>query len=623
MELKTGAVKVMASKPSFDPNADNCGANRNVATQDRFPPGSTMKVVTAAAALDSGKFEPDSQVDGSNGKEISGAPLDNFGGEDFGQIDLRTALTNSVNTVWASVAEDLGKETMAEYMEKFGFYEDPPMDYPDEQMIPSGVNKGGRRLVKPTSDRVDIGRVAIGQGDLEATTLQMASVAQTIGNEGVRMKPRLVAKIVDPDGRTVDEPLPEEAERVVSERDRERAERHDAQRGRAGHGHLRPPRGRRGVGQDGHRRGQQQRPQRRVVHRLHRPLRRRGRDRARPGRDGRRARRADRRQGPQVARRELIVMQRIDRDTIIDERYRVLNRLGSGGMADVYCAEDLQLGRNVAVKLLYRRFAEDSEFVERFRREASSAAGLQHPNIVGVFDRGEWDGTYYIAMEYLKGHTLKQLVRDHGAMPPDLAVDITIQVLRAAKFAHKRGVVHRDIKPHNVILDEEGRAKVTDFGIARAGASDMTETGSIMGTAQYLSPEQAQGQPVSPRSDLYSIGVMLYELLTGQVPFDAESAVTIALKHVSEPPSPPSQLNPAVPPALDAVVLRALEKDPALRFADADEFAAALLDARERPTVVAAREVQLEPYPMPGEPFVEEERRAARAGGCGCCSRCC
>ena len=305
-------------------------------------------------------------------------------------------------------------------------------------------------------------------------------------------------------------------------------------------------------------------------------------------------------------------MQRVDRDTIIDERYRVLNRLGSGGMADVYCAEDLQLGRNVAVKLLYRRFAEDSEFVERFRREASSAAGLQHPNIVGVFDRGEWDGTYYIAMEYLKGHTLKQLVRDHGAMPPDLAVDITIQVLRAAKFAHKRGVVHRDIKPHNVILDEEGRAKVTDFGIARAGASDMTETGSIMGTAQYLSPEQAQGQPVGPRSDLYSIGVMLYELLTGQVPFDAESAVTIALKHVSEAPVPPSQLNPAVPPALEAVVLRALEKDPALRFADADEFAAALLDARERPTVVAAREVQLEPYPMPGEPFVEEERRRSR-----------
>jgi eukaryotic-like serine/threonine-protein kinase len=302
-------------------------------------------------------------------------------------------------------------------------------------------------------------------------------------------------------------------------------------------------------------------------------------------------------------------MQRVERDTVIDGRYRVLNRLGSGGMADVYCAEDTQLGRKVAVKLLYRRFAEDEEFVERFRREASSAAGLQHPNIVGVFDRGEWDGTYYIAMEYLKGHTLKQLVREHGAMPPDLAVDITIQVLRAAKFAHKRGIVHRDIKPHNVILDEEGRAKVTDFGIARAGASDMTETGSIMGTAQYLSPEQAQGQPVSPRSDLYSIGVMLYELLAGKVPFDAESPVTIALKHVSEDPVPPSQLNPAVSPALDAVVLRALEKEPANRFADADEFAAALLDARERPTVVEKR---VEAYPMPEDPFVEEERERSR-----------
>ena len=163
-------------------------------------------------------------------------------------------------------------------------------------------------------------------------------------------------------------------------------------------------------------------------------------------------------------------------------------------------------------------------------------------------------------MEYLEGHTLKQLVREHGAMPPDLAVDITIQVLRAAKFAHKRGMVHRDIKPHNVLIDTDGRVRVTDFGIARAGTSDMTETGSIMGTAQYLSPEQAQGQPVSPRSDLYSIGVMLYELLTGKVPFDAESPVTIALKHVSEDPVPPSQLNPAVPPALDGVVLRALEK---------------------------------------------------------------
>src|SRR5688500_3840438 len=294
-------------------------------------------------------------------------------------------------------------------------------------------------------------------------------------------------------------------------------------------------------------------------------------------------------------------MHGVERDTVIDGRHRVLDRLGSGGMADVYCAEDTQLGRNVAVKLLYRRFAEDSEFVERFRREASAAAGLQHPNIVGVFDRGEWDGTYYIAMEFLEGHTLKQLVREHGPMPPDLAIDIVTQILRAARFAHKRGVVHRDIKPHNVILDSEGRAKVTDFGIARAGASDMTETGSIMGTAQYLSPEQAQGDPVSPRSDLYSIGVLLYELLTGRVPFDAESPVTIALKQVTEAPVPPSELEPGISPALESVVLRAMEKDPANRFADAGDFIAALEDARAAPTTVV-REVTLEPYPMPGKP---------------------
>jgi eukaryotic-like serine/threonine-protein kinase len=272
-------------------------------------------------------------------------------------------------------------------------------------------------------------------------------------------------------------------------------------------------------------------------------------------------------------------MQGIARDTIVDGRYRILRRIGSGGMADVYEAEDTQLGRRVALKLLHRRFAEDEEFVERFRREASAAAGLSHPNVVQVFDRGEWDGTYYIAMELLEGRNLKQVVREHGALDPALAVDIVLQILKAARFAHRRGIVHRDIKPHNVIVDQEGRAKVTDFGIARAGASDMTETGSIMGTAQYLSPEQAQGHPVDARSDLYSIGVVLYELLTGAPPFEADSAVTIALKQVAEDPLPPRPRNPAVSPALDAVVMRALRKDPAERYQDADAFIAALESA--------------------------------------------
>jgi serine/threonine-protein kinase len=269
-------------------------------------------------------------------------------------------------------------------------------------------------------------------------------------------------------------------------------------------------------------------------------------------------------------------------DAVIDGRYQVMAHLGTGGMAEVYCAQDLQLGRKVALKVLHERFAADAEFVERFRREASSAAGLQHQHVVSVYDRGEWDGTSYIAMEYVPGQTLKQLVQDEGPLEPQRAVDLTVQVLRAARFAHRRGIIHRDFKPQNVIVDDEDRAKVTDFGIARAGASDMTQTGSIMGTAQYLSPEQAQGHAVTARSDLYSIGIVLYELLTGRVPFEAEAAVTIALKQVSEAPVPPSHINPVVTPELEAVVLRALAKDPADRFADADEFFAALEAAGSR-----------------------------------------
>ncbi len=268
--------------------------------------------------------------------------------------------------------------------------------------------------------------------------------------------------------------------------------------------------------------------------------------------------------------------------TLIDGRYRVQSRLGTGGMADVFCAEDQQLGRKVALKLLHRRFAEDPGFVERFRREAQAAAGLQHPNVVGVYDRGSYDDTYYIAMEYLPGRSLKQLIRQEAPLDPIRAIDITVQILKAARFAHRRGVIHRDLKPHNVIIDDTDHAKVTDFGIARAGASDMTETGSIMGTAQYLSPEQAQGHAVSAASDLYSVGVVLYEMLTGRVPFDGESAVTIALKHVSESPPPPSVLNPAIPPELEQVVLWSLNKNPADRPADADQFIAVLEQVKER-----------------------------------------
>jgi serine/threonine-protein kinase len=266
--------------------------------------------------------------------------------------------------------------------------------------------------------------------------------------------------------------------------------------------------------------------------------------------------------------------------TVVDGRYRILRRLGSGGMADVYCAQDSQLGREVALKMLHRRFARDREFVERFRREASAAAGLQHPNVVGVFDRGEFDGTYYIAMEYLPGRTLKDVIREEAPMDQVRAIDIATQILQAAAFAHRRGVIHRDFKPHNVIIGPDDRLKVTDFGIARAGASEMTETGSIMGTAQYLSPEQAQGQRVGAPSDLYSIGVVIYEMLVGRVPFTGESAVSIALKHVSEQPPPLRELRPDVHPRLEQAVGRALLKDPAQRYASGDEFIAALEQAR-------------------------------------------
>jgi len=295
-------------------------------------------------------------------------------------------------------------------------------------------------------------------------------------------------------------------------------------------------------------------------------------------------------------------------NTVVDGRYRIINRLGAGGMAEVWCAEDTQLDRKVALKILQPRFAQDREFVERFRREASSAAGLQHPNVVAVFDRGEYDGTYYIAMEYVEGASLRDLV--NRGMSVEAAVGVTRQILAAARFAHSNGVIHRDLKPGNVLIDKQGRATVTDFGIAKAGVSEITQTGSVMGTAQYLSPEQAQGLDVTPASDLYSVGVILYEALTGHVPFEADSAVAVALKQVSEPPRPPSELNPAVPRALDAVVLKALAKDPANRFSSADEFEAAL-DAAERNPAVAPFETAVFGMPPVAPPDGAEAREAA------------
>jgi eukaryotic-like serine/threonine-protein kinase len=263
-------------------------------------------------------------------------------------------------------------------------------------------------------------------------------------------------------------------------------------------------------------------------------------------------------------------------NTLFDGRYRIVRKLGTGGMANVYLAEDEVLGRRVAIKILNDRHAGDEQFVERFRREAKNAASLSHPNIVSIYDRGEAEGTYYIAMEYLDGRSLKELIIARGPAPVHIAIDYARQILAAIRFAHRHGIVHRDIKPHNVLVDAEGRLKVTDFGIARAGTSQMTEAGSIIGTAQYLSPEQAKGAPVDETSDLYSVGVVLYELLTGVVPFSGDTPVEIAMKHLSAPPEPPSVKRAEIPRELDLVVLRALAKDPADRYQSAEEMDADL-----------------------------------------------
>ena len=249
-------------------------------------------------------------------------------------------------------------------------------------------------------------------------------------------------------------------------------------------------------------------------------------------------------------------------EQVIGGRYRVVRKLGGGGMADVYLCEDLTLGRHVAIKVLLQRYLNDATFVERFRREAKAAAGLNQQNLVAIYDWGEVDGTYYIAMEYVEGETLKDLIRRRGRLSGNESVAVAMQLLAAVEFAHRSGIVHRDIKPQNVMLDRGGTVKVMDFGIARAGDSGMTEAGSILGTAQYLAPEQAKGHPVDERSDLYSVGVVLYEMLTGTVPFKGDSAVTVALKHVNEVPREPSELVPGMPYALNQIVLKAMAKNP-------------------------------------------------------------
>lgn len=253
---------------------------------------------------------------------------------------------------------------------------------------------------------------------------------------------------------------------------------------------------------------------------------------------------------------------------LLDNRYRIVDKIGVGGMADVYLGEDTLLGRQVAIKVLHANFANDDEFVTRFKREAQAAGKLNHPNIVNMYDVGFDQDLHYIIMEYVNGETLKEYITRHGRLSIDEAVKFTIAIAEGLEHAHTMGIVHCDIKPHNVIITQTGRVKVTDFGIARAmnATNTVMYTNSILGSAHYLSPEQASGKPVDGNTDIYSLGVVLYEMLTGRVPFEGETPIAVALKHVREKVAPPTRYNPSIPPLLEAVVMKALSKNPADRF---------------------------------------------------------
>ncbi|HYF83166.1 MAG TPA: Stk1 family PASTA domain-containing Ser/Thr kinase [Clostridia bacterium] len=258
---------------------------------------------------------------------------------------------------------------------------------------------------------------------------------------------------------------------------------------------------------------------------------------------------------------------------VLGDRYEVMEKIGGGGMALVYKAKCRLLNRFVAIKVLRSEFTEDEEFVKKFRREAQSAASLSHPNIVGIYDVGTENSNYYIVMEYIKGQTLKELIKSKGTLGVEYATNIAIQICYALDHAHKNHIVHRDIKSHNILIREDNSVKVTDFGIARAvSSSTITNTGNVIGSVHYFAPEQARGGYTDEKSDIYSLGVVMYEMLTGRLPFEGDSPIAVALKHIQEEPLPPSKINSRIPRAIEAIILKCMEKEVSRRYNSASEI---------------------------------------------------